>query len=241
VTDLKACLALKEELEAPDSSILAECHYKLSLALEFSSQTQQRDADGNPVGELEIDWTIRNEAIAQQEKAIDSCKLRVSKEKATLEKMEAGPQKDKAMAQVEDVQDMIAEMDVRLTELRKPPVSVKAESDSQMMKEQISGVLESIMGSAATDEEKKQKLAQVSETATDLTGLVKRKKPKNAVANGGDSGFGSGASTPAAVAESSGSRTAKSNGKRKVEFLEEVERVETGKKAKVEDAEDSGL
>ncbi|KEF52131.1 uncharacterized protein A1O9_11757 [Exophiala aquamarina CBS 119918] len=243
VVDLKACLALREELEPPESSILAECHYKLSLGLEFSSQSQQRDQDGNPVGEISIDWDIRNEAVAQQEKAIDCCKLRVSKEIKALETLEPGPQKDKAMAQVEDVQEMIGEMDVRLAELRKPPVNVKAETEEQMFKEQISGVLGSILGSGATEEQKKEKLAQVSEKANDLSGLVKRKKPKATQASGGDSGFGSSASTPAAapvLAEGS-SRTATKPSKRKVNFVDEVEDLETGKKAKVEDAEDSGL
>ncbi|KAI1608792.1 HAT1-interacting factor 1 [Exophiala viscosa] len=228
VTDLKNCLALREELESPESSILAECHYKLSLALEFSSQTQQRDADGNPSGDLEVDWGIRNEAIAQQEKAIECCKLRISKESAALEKMEAGPPKDKAMAQVEDVQDMVGEMDVRLAELRKPPVSVKAETE---MKEQISGVLGSLLGSGATDQERKEKLAQVSETANDLTGLVKRKKPKT---SGLDSGIGSAASTPAAT-EASEAGPAASKGKRKVEFVDEVEDGQSDKRTKVED------
>lgn len=238
VTDLRNCLALREELEPPESSILAECHYKLSLALEFSAQTQQRDANGNPFGDLQIDWDIRNEAVSQQEKAIDSCKVRVSKETAALEGMDAGPQKDKAMARIEDVQEMIGEMEVRLAELRQPPVNVKAETDNQMIKDQISGVLGSILGSGASEAEQKEKLEQVSQTATDLTGLVKRKKPKNTPANDADSGFGSAASTPAAEASNPG--PAKSNGKRKVEFVDEIEDLETGKKAKVEDAEDSG-
>lgn len=243
VTDLKACLALKEELEPPESSLLAECHYKLSLALEFSSQSQQRDSEGNPFGDLQVDWTIRNEAISQQEKAIDSCKLRISKETAAMDKLEAGQEKDKVMAEIEDVQDMVTEMEVRLAELRKPPVSVTAETNDQMVKDQISGVLGSLLGSGVTEQEKKEKLAQVTETATDVSGLIKRKKPKSTQANGGDSGIGSAASTPAAlsgVAEGSSSAT-KSGGKRKVEFLDEVEDTEMAKKAKVEDTEDSGL
>lgn len=240
VTDLTACLALNEELEKPESSILAECHYKLSLALEFSSQSQQRDDDGNPFGELEVDWKIRNEAVAQQEKAIESCKLRVGKETAELEKVEAGHQRDKAMAQVEDVQDMIAEMEVRLAELRKPPVNVKAETESQMVREQISGVLGSILGGGGTEAEKKEKLAQVSETANDLSGLVKRKKAKGGPANGGDSGVGSAASTPAPTTSDSLNGSG-SKGKRKVGFVDQVEDAETGKKAKVEDAQDTGL
>ncbi|KAL6248001.1 hypothetical protein RBB50_005349 [Rhinocladiella similis] len=234
VVDLKHCLALREELEPPESSILAECHYKLSLALEFSSQTQQRDADGNPTGELQIDWDIRNEAIAQQEKAIDCCKLRVSKESAALESLEAGPQKDKAMAQVEDVQDMIGEMEVRLAELRKPPVNVKEETE---MKEQISGILGSILGSGATEQEKKEKLAQVSETANDLSGLVKRKKPKTSIENGGTSGLGSAASTPVAMAETPESVSTR---KRKVEFVDEAHDGPNDKKSKVEDVADAG-
>ncbi|KAK5050520.1 hypothetical protein LTR84_003801 [Exophiala bonariae] len=243
VADLQACLALREELEPPESSILAECHYKLSLGLEFSSQSQQRDQDGNPVGDITIDWDIRNEAVTQQEKAIESCKVRVAKETKAFEAMEAGPQKDKAMAQVEDVQEMIGEMELRLAELRKPPVNVKAETEEQMVKEQISGVLGSLLGSGATEEQKKEKLAQVSETANDLSGLVKRKKPKATQSTGGDSGFGSAVSTPAAAstqAQGSSSGVSKTN-KRKVNFADDIGDDQTGKKAKVEDAEDSGL
>ncbi|EXJ54490.1 hypothetical protein A1O7_09830 [Cladophialophora yegresii CBS 114405] len=237
-TNLNACLALREELERPESSILAECHYKLSLALEFSASSEERDAAGHPTGKLSVDWKIRNEAIAQQEKAIDVCKMRVAAETAALDKLDAGPAKDKAMAQIEDVQDMIAEMEVRLEELRKPPVSVKAESENQM-KQQIQGVLGSLLGSGVTEEEKKEKLAQVTEKATDISGMVKRKKPKPTESNGGDSGQGSAASTPAAAASAVASGS--SLGKRKVEFMDDAAHAETGKKAKVEDVEDSGV
>jgi HAT1-interacting factor 1 len=238
VEDLQKCLALQEELVPPESSLLAECHYKLSLALEFSSQSQQRDTDGNPIGDIEVDWTIRNEAIAQQEKAIESCKLRIAKETEEMEALEPGKEKDKMMAQIEDVQDMVVEMEVRMADLRKPPVNVKEETQ---MKEQLSGVLGSILGASA--EEQKATLAKAAAGAADISGLVKKKKGKSGkVADGGeDSGFGSAASTPApepVVATSS-----KVNGKRKVEFVEGVEELGKGegKRAKVEDAEDSGL
>ncbi|KAJ4525122.1 hypothetical protein HRR83_000788 [Exophiala dermatitidis] len=238
VNDLKACLALREELEPPYSSILAECHYKLSLALEFAAQTQQRDADGNPTEELQVDWDIRNEAIAQQEKAIEVCELRIHRESAALDKMEDGAEKDKVRAHIEDVQSMVGDMEDRLSELRKPPVSVKAETESEM-KEQISGILGNILGSGASEEERKAKLEQVSEKANDLTGLVKRKKPKNAQADGGQSGSGSAVSTPAAVSavgEASGCGSTNTANKRKVGFVDEVEDGDSGKKAKLEGA-----
>ena len=233
VEDLQKCLALKEELEAPESSLLAECHYKLSLALEFSSQSQKRDEDGNPVGEIEVDWKVRNEAIVQQEKAIESCKLRIAKETKQMEALEAGKEKDKMMAEIEDVQDMVSQMEQRLGDLRKPPVNVKDETE---MKEQLSGILGSMMGASA--DEQKATLAKAAAGASDISGLVKKKKPKVA-ADGGDSGIGSAASTPAPDSAAAGS--SKMNGKRKVGFLEETEELGTGKKAKVEDAEDSGL
>ena len=231
--DLQKCLALMEELEAPESSLLAECHYKLSLALEFNSQSQTRDQDGNPVGEIEVDWNIRNEAIVQQEKAIESCKLRIAKETKRVEALEAGKEKDKTMAAIEDVQDMVSQMEQRLGDLRKPPVNVKEETT---MKEQLSGILGSIMGASSDDQ--KETLAKAAAGASDISGLVKKKKPKIA-GDGGDSGFGSAASTPAPEAPATG--TSKANGKRKVEFMDQVQELGAGKKAKVEDVEDSGL
>ena len=230
VEDLQKCLALQEELQQPESSLLAECHYKLSLALEFSSQSQKRDADGNPVGDITIDWDIRNRAITQQEKAIESCKLRVAKETEKAEAMDKGSEKDKLLADAEDVNEMISEMELRLADLRKPPVNVKEEQ----MREEISGILGSVLGK--TEGEQKEQLARATEGARDIGGLVKKKKPKNATAAGqADSGVGSAASTPAAMpAEVNG------NGKRKVGFVDEAEEVREGKKARVEDVPDSG-
>ncbi len=233
VEDLQKCLALKEELEAPESSLLAECHYKLSLALEFSSQSQERDQDGNPVGEIEVDWNVRNQAIAQQEKAIESCKLRIAKETKQVEALQAGTVRDKMMAEVEDVQDMVSQMEQRLGDLKNPPVNVKEETT---MKEQLSGILGSMM--AASADEQKATLAKAVAGASDISGLVKKKKPKTAF-DGGDSGFGSAASTPAPESTNPGS--SKVDAKRKVEFVDQVEELRTGKKAKVEDTEDSGL
>lgn len=227
VTDLKACLALKEELEPPESSILAECHYKLSLALEVAGQDQKRDESGNPTGDITVNWDLRNESVQHQEKAIESCKLRVSKETKSLEEIQPGPEKDKAMSQIEDVQEMITEMEDRLAELRKPPVNVKAETEKDLNKEMMAGVLGQIMGAGNTSkEEQKAQLAEVIANATDLSGMVKKKKPK--------------VDASASAAASSGGGSA-SGTKRKVAFVEESSEGAKGKKAKVEEVEDSGL
>jgi HAT1-interacting factor 1 len=222
--DLSKALALREELDPPESALLAECHYKLSLALEFASQSQQRDNDGNPVGDIEIDWKIRDQSIIHQEKAIESCKLRVEKENTALFTL-TGKEHDKLKAEIDDVTDMITEMQQRLADLRKPPVNVKEETE---MKEQLAGVLGTLMG--ATKEEKEETLAKVVGGATDIGSMVKKKKKKVGFEDVG-SGVGSAASTP-------GPEVVNGNGKRKVEFADEA--AGKGKKARVEEVEDSG-
>lgn len=86
VVDLKAAVALKEELFPQESSLIAEAHYKLSLALEFSSVTQQKDDNGKAEagGEAYVDEIIREEAAKEMEAAIASCKLRIKQEEARL-------------------------------------------------------------------------------------------------------------------------------------------------------------
>ncbi|RMZ89871.1 hypothetical protein DV736_g2888, partial [Chaetothyriales sp. CBS 134916] len=179
VDDLEKCLALKQQLLPPESSLLAECHFKLSLALEFASQSQQRDSHGNPAGDIAIDWTIRDKAIAQQQAAIDSCKLRVEKETRALEKNggqeDDEPKKEAAQAQIADVQEMIAEMEQHLADLRKPPISVKEETATKQH-ELAGSVLGSILG--ASDSEQAAVLAKAAAGASDISGLVKRKKEK---------------------------------------------------------------
>lgn len=186
VEDLRSCLELKLQLYPVESSHLAECHYKLSLALEAASQIQQRDEEGNPVGEIEIDWKMRNEAVAEQAKAIESCKLRVAQETKELEAISAEKDKEKTKAKenIEDVQDMIQAMEQRLEELKKPPVSVKAEAEKEAAQELMGTVLGQMLGaggSGTSKEEQKAKLAEIVSSANDLTGMVKRKKPKPAI------------------------------------------------------------
>jgi len=175
VTDLRSCLELKEALYEPHSSLLAECHYKLSLALEAASQVQRRDSDGNPVGEIDIDWDLRNEAVAQQEKAIQSCRLRVTKETKEMDNMPT-EKKPKAKEQIEDVEDMISAMEQRLEDLKKPPVSVKAEAEKSAHQELMGSVLGQVLGGPKG--EQTDKLAEIMASANDLSGMVKRKKPK---------------------------------------------------------------
>lgn len=227
VVDLKGALVLKEELYPRESAVLAECHYKLSLALEFSSVTQQRDKDGNPEGEAKVDQKARDEAATQMRKAIESCKLRVVKEEQDLEALEGegeemAPKREKLKLDIEDVKEMIGDMELRLVELQKPPVSINDPKGTGTLdgSTPLNGILGQILGESK--DEQKKRLEQASLSAKDLTGLVKRKKAKSPAADDN--------------LESIPSNTI-TNGKRKADdIMEETEETGVGKKARVDQA-----
>ncbi len=122
VTDLRAALELKNELFLESSSLIAEAHYKLSLALEFSSVTRQKDADGNEDGadaRVEVDELMREEAANEMEAAIRSCKLRIKVEEdrisGTATDYGKKPTTKKSMKiEIDDVKEMVEEMEQRV-------------------------------------------------------------------------------------------------------------------------------
>ena len=121
VEDLKAALALKQELFPKDSSLIAEAHYKLSLALEFSSVTQPKgEGDENGAGkEAHVDEAMREEAAKEMEAAIESCKLRISREEARLASGSASAaaagEPKVTRESIDDVKDMVVDMEQRVS------------------------------------------------------------------------------------------------------------------------------
>ncbi|KAL8720998.1 MAG: hypothetical protein Q9225_002238 [Loekoesia sp. 1 TL-2023] len=233
VDDLRAALDLKMRLFPEESSLIAEAHYKLSLALEFSSVTQQRNED-DPTGikaEAQIDELMREEAAKEMEAAIASCKLRIGKEQKYLHTKgstngdtKGEPRKGKITQQdIDDVKEMVADMEQRLVELRQSPVSINGSSATGNTDgaEQLGGILGSILGESPAAQ--RQKLEEASRGAKDLSNLVKRKKPITNV-----------------ISEITDDDHAKNSGKRKVEFVEEAVEVGTGKKVRLSDGDEDG-
>ena len=120
VADIKESLALKVSLLPFEHSHIAEAHFKLSLALEFSSVTQQKNENGEIAEEsqAQVDEAMREEAAKELELAISSCQLRVTKEQASLNAGMASPDtgaKGQAtQGQIDDVKDMIKDMEQRV-------------------------------------------------------------------------------------------------------------------------------
>ncbi|KAJ5932693.1 hypothetical protein N7516_007182 [Penicillium verrucosum] len=174
VTDLRTVLELRNSLYPLEDPSVAECHYKLSLALEFASVQQSGEEEGND--KPKVDEEMRNEAATQMEHAIASCKVRMAQEEKKLEADKDGDE-DKATAtkrKITNVKEIVTEMEQRLVDLRRPPVSI--EQNDQANEAMLKGVLGQIIGQSATDQ--KAQLDAASKGATDLSAFVKRKPAK---------------------------------------------------------------
>ena len=121
VLDLRSALQLKKELFPQESSLVAEAHFKLSLALEFSSVTQQKNDNGDLDSDtsVQFDELTREEAALEMEEAIASCRLRIQKEKMKLlDPLEANGDSGKpkvTKGDIADVKEMVKEMEQRVS------------------------------------------------------------------------------------------------------------------------------
>lgn len=122
VVDLRSALELKTGLFPQESSLVAEAHFKLSLALEFSSVTQQKSEKGvvNSETDAHVDEAMREEAAQEMKEAIASCRLRIRKEEAVLlAPSEANGDSGKPKVTKEDIADvkeMVKEMEQRVSD-----------------------------------------------------------------------------------------------------------------------------
>ncbi|KAI9704570.1 MAG: hypothetical protein M1820_005483 [Bogoriella megaspora] len=220
ITDERASLKYKEELYPKESELIAEAHYKLSLALEFASVTVEKDENGEPKpGQTnQVDEKMRAEAATEMEAAIESTRLRISKEEAAVASLE-GDEKQTKTKKITDVKEIVEEMEQRLVDLKNPAVSVNdptGPAGAPDGSDPLRGVLGAMLGE--TPAQQRARIEEASRNANDLTGLVKhQKKPK--------------AETSSAAPAVNG------NGKRKADAVDDGENV-NGKKARVEDADE---
>jgi len=219
IHDTRDALALKLELYPQESSLVAEAHFKLSLALEFASVTTSSEGgdDTAEPKESQVDESLRQEAATEMEKAIASCKLRISREEASLTTTEATNVEERKKS-VNDVREMVADMEQRLVDLRNPAVSLSGTAgltDVTNNGQPLKGVLGGMQGESKV--EQLRIIAEATQNAKDLSGLVKpKKKPKAAGA----------ADDATAVNEG--------KGKRKAECVDDVG-SSNGKKVKTTD------
>ncbi|XXH04296.1 hypothetical protein Hte_010710 [Hypoxylon texense] len=184
INDCRASLRYKEELYPPESEVLAEAHFKLSLALEFASVTTTAEEDAAGAGPKPVDEELRKEAAAELEKAIASTKLKLDAKEVDLAMLHAPEDNDLTRKQIVEVKELIADMEQRLVELQKPPMDVNSVLASD---DAVFGVLGAALGESAS--EKQARLEEAKKSANDVSGLVRKKakeepKPEAGQTNG---------------------------------------------------------
>lgn len=172
IRDSRASLKYKQELYQEHSEIIAEAHFKLSLALEFASVTKSEDdeddagANNAAGGDNNVmDQKLRDEAVAEMELAIASTKLKLQRQEVDLATLHNPEENDSTRETITEVKEMIADMEQRLVDLKGPPIDINA----ALGLPPASTAAEAAQGpQEVTDEVKK--------NATDLSGLVRKKR-----------------------------------------------------------------
>lgn len=101
------------ELYPKDSEIVAEAHYKLSLALEFASITTSGEDGANTKREA-MDQGLRDEAIEHMDLAIKSFKLKMQAKEVELATMASPEDNDVARQAISEMKEVVVDMEQRV-------------------------------------------------------------------------------------------------------------------------------
>lgn len=118
VTDFRAALAYKQGMYPEESEIIAEAHFKLSLALEFASITRTKDEEGEEAtteSETHLDQGMRDEAIKELELAIKSTKLKLANKEVELAETSSPDDNEVTRSQISEVKEIVADMEGRVS------------------------------------------------------------------------------------------------------------------------------
>ncbi|KAG6048997.1 hypothetical protein E4U17_006966 [Claviceps sp. LM77 group G4] len=172
IEDGRVSLNYKLQLYPEESEIIAEAHYKLSLAMEFASVTMSGD-DGKNAKREEMDQGLRDEAIKEMELAIKSFKLKMQNKEVEVATMASPEDNDITRKAITEMKELIADMEQRLFDLRQDPVNADDLLGSESLP--LGSILGGTLGESAADTQAR--VEEAKKTATDLTGLVRKKKP----------------------------------------------------------------
>ncbi|UNI15650.1 hypothetical protein JDV02_002161 [Purpureocillium takamizusanense] len=218
IEDGRISLNYKMELYPEDSEILAEAHYKLSLALEFASVTTSGD-DGKNEKREAMDQDLRDEAVKEMELAIKSFKLKIQATEVELATSSSPEDNELTRKAIAGMKEVAADMEQRLVDLRKDPIDASGLLGGDAAANALGGLLGAVAGETAAD--KQARVDEAAKNATDLSGLVRKKAKESEAAP---------ESAPVVAPV-----TTSTNGKRKAEDDVLPDGGESPKKAKVDD------
>lgn len=121
IEDGRTSLKYKIELYPEDSEIIAEAHYKLSLALEFASITTTSDS-GETAKREAMDQGLRDEAAKEMELAIQSFRLKMQNKEVELATMASPEDNELARKSIAEMKELIGDMEQRVSPSSSPSV-----------------------------------------------------------------------------------------------------------------------
>jgi HAT1-interacting factor 1 len=118
VSDSRSSLIYKQQLYPEESEIIAEAHFKLSLALEFASTTNEKkegDEEANSAeDEVATGHALREEAVKELQAAINSTNLKLQAKEVELATSHSPDDNEITRAQIADVREIITDMENRV-------------------------------------------------------------------------------------------------------------------------------
>ena len=119
VSDFRSSLVHKQELYPEESEVIAEAHFKLSLALEFASTTNEKKEDGEEApsteDEVAAGAALREEAVKELQAAINSTNLKLQAKEVELATSHSPDDNEITRAQIADVKEIVADMENRVS------------------------------------------------------------------------------------------------------------------------------
>ncbi|KAI5292905.1 hypothetical protein KEM55_007429, partial [Ascosphaera atra] len=164
VSDYKTALKLKNELYSFDDQRVASLHYMLAVALEMHSTSAENEEGVQAEESATKAKQLRDEAVEHMETAIKSCRQRLSKENQRLNGLEDEGKSLLLKHEIKEVEELITDMEQRLSELRNPPKPEKLDPSGD-----LAGILGQMLGQPSTQQSSL--LEQVTKNANDLSGL----------------------------------------------------------------------
>lgn len=114
MVDARESLKYKQELLPEESEIVAEAHFKLSLALEFASVTSQGDEEGGGAPK-EVNQELRDEAVKEMEAAISSTKMKLQNKEVELATIHSPEDNEATRRAIANTKEVIADMEQRVS------------------------------------------------------------------------------------------------------------------------------
>jgi HAT1-interacting factor 1 len=160
IPDFRSALSIKQGILDEDNRELAELHYKLALALEYST-SEQHQAIEETQNAVKV---LRNRLSTLKEKQLAESGDVKGKGKESNAVVDSGRTSD-IQKEIDEIQELIPDMEVKIEELKNPK---QLEAQVDMLKEMLG-----LKGSTGLP------AVPIPANVNDLSSLVKKRKADN--------------------------------------------------------------